>query len=133
MRSIIYKSVVLSAPVEKLFEMYMDPDLHGTFTGAPVKIAEHRGSQFRAFDGKLEGTILQVIRPKLIVQSWRSFHFKDGDPDSMLILSFTAEGEGDHGRIDLVHLDVPDYEYDAVNQGWEFYYFVPWRAYLANR
>ena len=131
MRRVIYKSVVLPAPAEKLFDMYMDPSVHGEFTGAPVRIGEKTGSAFEAFDGRLQGTILQVARPRLIVQSWRSFHFNDNDPDSTLIISFTSE---DHqGRIDLVHLDVPDHDYDAVNQGWEPRYFTPWRAYLERR
>jgi SHS2 domain-containing protein len=32
-------------------------------------------------------------------------------------LSFTSEGN--EGRIDLIHLDVPDQDYDGVDQGWE--------------
>jgi activator of HSP90 ATPase len=131
MRSIIYKCVVLCASAEKLFEMYINSDIHGAITGAPVQIAEKSGSQFHAFNGRLEGIILQVVRPRLIVQSWRSFHFGNSDPDSTLIISFTPEG--DNGRIDLIHLDVPDHDYDAVNKGWETRYFEPWRIYIANR
>ena len=73
--------------------------------------------------------MLAVVRPTLITQSWRSADFKPDDPDSTLILSFTTVD--DAGRIDLVHLDVPDHDYDAVVQGWEKYYWTPWRAYLA--
>ena len=70
-----------------------------------------------------------MIRPRLIVQSWRSINFLADDADSTLILSFTSEG--DEGRIDLVHVDVPDQDYDGVKQGWENYYWIPWRNYLA--
>ena len=49
---------------------------------------------------------------------------------STLILSFASEGDG--GRIDLVHLDVPDQDYEGVNQGWDKYYWTPWRTYLAS-
>ena len=52
------------------------------------------------------------------------------DPDSILILSFTSEGDG--GRIDLVHLDVPDQDFEGVNQGWGKDYWTPWRTYLAS-
>ena len=128
MRKVIYKSVVLPAPAEELFVMYMTPSVHGAFTGAPVRIGEETGYEFEAFEGRLQGTMLQVVRPRLIVQSWRSFHFRDNDPDSTLIISFTSEGH--QGRIDLVHLDVPAHDYDAVNQGWEVRYFTPWLAYL---
>ena len=130
MRNVIRQSVVLSASAEKLFEMYMNPSTHQAITGAAVDIGDKRGSEFKAFDGALTGTILEVIRPRLIIKSWRSVNFMVEDPDSTLILSFTSEGG--EGRIDLVHLDVPDQDYDGVNQGWEKYYWTPWRKYLAN-
>ena len=130
MRNIIRQSVVLPAPAEKLFEMYINPSTHQEITGASVDIGDKRGSEFKAFDGALTGTILEVIKSRLIIKSWRSVNFKAEDPDSTLILSFTSEG--DEGRIDLVHLDVPDQDYDGVNQGWEKYYWTPWRAYLAS-
>ena len=130
MRSIIRQSVVLPASAEKLFEMYINPSTHQAITGAPVEIGNQRGSAFKAFDGALAGLILEVIKPRLIIKSWRSINFLPEDPDSTLILSFTSEG--DAGRIDLIHLDVPDQDYEGVNQGWEKYYWTPWRAFLES-
>lgn len=130
MRNIIRQSVVLPASAEKLFEMYINSSTHQAITGAPVDIGDKSGSAFKAFDGALTGTILEVIKPRLIIKSWRSINFLTEDPDSTLILSFTSEG--DAGRIDLIHLDVPDQDYDGVNQGWEKYYWTPWRAYLES-
>jgi len=129
MRSIIRHSVELPASAEKLFEMYLDPVAHQAITGVPVDIGDKKGSNFKAFDGALTGMILEVIKPRLIIKSWRSIHFLDDDPDSTLILSFTSEG--DQGRIELIHLDVPQQDYDGVNQGWEKFYWTPWRNYLA--
>ena len=130
MRNIIRQTVVLPASAETLCDMYLDPSKHQAITGAHVEIGDKRGSEFNAFEGALTGTILEVIRPKLIIKSWRSVNFMAEDPDSTLILSFTSEG--DEGRIDLVHLDVPDQDYDGVNQGWEKYYWTPWRTYLTS-
>ncbi len=131
MRNVIRQSVVLPAPADQLFQMYLDPQTHRAITGAPVTIAEETGSEFRAFDGKLSGQILAVTRPRLIVQFWRSVAFKPDDPDSTLILCFTAQGT--EGRIDLVHLDVPDQDFDGVKKGWEAFYWTPWRRYLEKR
>jgi len=111
--------------------MYLDPSIHNAIIGAPVEIGDERGSNFQAFDGALTGTILEVIKPRLIIMSWRSNAFKTEDPDSTLILSFTPEG--DEGQIELIHLDVPDHDYDGVIQGWEKYYWTPWRAYLESK
>ena len=130
MRNIIHQTIILPASAETLFGMYMDPSQHNAIIGAVVEIGEERGSNFQAFDGELTGTILEVIKPRLIIKSWRSSAFKTGDPDSTLILSFTPKG--DEGQIDLIHLDVPDHDYDGVAQGWEKYYWEPWRAYLES-
>jgi len=131
MRNVIRQSVVLPAPAETLFELYLDPAAHQAITGTPVDIGDERGSKFKAFDGALTGTILEVVKPRLIIQAWRSNVFRAEDPDSTLILSFTSET--DQGRIDLIHLYVPDHDYEGVTQGWEKYYWAPWRAYLASR
>lgn len=129
MRSTIFKTVVLPAPAETLYDMYMDPEIHGAFTGAPAKISDVAGSPFEAFDGLLLGTTLQVIKSRLIVQSWRSVNFTEDDRDSTLIISFTPEEDGE-GRIDLVHLDVPEGDFQGVSGGWESRYFEPWLSYL---
>ena len=131
MRSIIYQSVLLPAPASLLFDMYVDASQHAAFTGHPVTIGEDSGCEFRAFDGMLSGTMLKVIRPRLVVQSWRSMKFNDEDQDSTLILSFEEQGE--EGRIDLVHLDVPEVDYVGVTEGWEKFYWIPWREYLNSR
>ncbi len=131
MRSTIYKTVVLPADPAELYGMYMDADTHAAFTGAPAKISEESGSPFEAFGGLLKGTTLQVVKPMLIVQSWRSVNFADDDSDSTLIISFSPED--DDGRIDLIHLDVPESDFQGVSGGWESRYFEPWLTYLQSR
>ena len=123
-------SVRLPAPAASLFDAYIDPAKHAAITGQPVTIGEESGSEFRAFDGMLSGTVLQVVRPRLVVQSWRSGNFGVDDGDSTLILSFSDDGS--EGRIDLVHLDVPAVDYEGVKEGWEKFYWAPWRAHLTG-
>ncbi len=131
MRSTIYKTVVLPGSPAELYAMYMDAEIHAAFTGAPARISEEPGSPFEAFGGLLTGTMLQAVRPMLIVQSWRSVNFADEDPDSTLIISFSPED--DDGRIDLIHLDVPENDFQGVSGGWESRYFAPWLTYLQSR
>ncbi|WP_372370967.1 SRPBCC domain-containing protein [Candidatus Uabimicrobium sp. HlEnr_7] len=129
MKSVIYDSVVLPASPKKLFDMYLDAKIHGAFTGIPVEsIGKESGTEFKAFDGKLQGTILQTVDSLLIVQTWRSPSFKEQDVDSTLILSFSEQNN--EGRIDLVHVDVPQHDYNCIVEGWKERYWKPWRAYL---
>lgn len=128
MPQLIQQSVVLPAPAERLFEMYLDPKEHAGLTGKPVTIGPEPGSEFAAFDGALVGKILQVVEKRLIVQAWRSKNWRADDIDSTLVLTFRPEGE--QGRIDLVHVNVADQDAKDVSEGWEKYYWTPWRAHL---
>ena len=121
----------LPAPPDRLFDMYLDPIEHAAITGSPVTISAEAGSPFRAFDNVLSGMILQVVPKRLIVQSWRSPHWAPDDLDSTLILTFLPEDEG--GRIELVQVNIVDHDFAGVSQGWEKYYWTPWRAYLIRQ
>lgn len=121
----------LPASPDRLFDMYLDPVEHSAFTGSPVTISAHSGARFSAFDGVLTGTNLQVVPKRLIVQSWRSPKWGPADVDSTLILTFLPDQEG--GRIELVHVNVVDDDFAGVSQGWEKYYWSPWRAYLTRQ
>lgn len=127
----IHLAASLPASPNELFDMYLDPKLHAAITGAPVSIGSHTGAKFRAFDGGLQGTILQVVPKRLIVQSWRASHWKARDIDSTLILTFWPEGRG--ARIELVHVNVADSDFADVSEGWQIYYWAPWRKYLKER
>jgi hypothetical protein len=128
MRSIISQSIVLPAAAAALYETYVDPIRHAELTGAPVEIGVQAGTPFRAFNGAITGTMLCVRPPLLVVQSWRSINFHDTDPDSTLILAFVPQGHD--ARIELLHLDVPEQDYQSVTLGWEKFYWDPWRRFL---
>ena len=49
MRSVFAQTIVLPAPAEVLFEMYLDPTVHEAITGAPVAIGNTPRVGFRAF------------------------------------------------------------------------------------
>jgi hypothetical protein len=130
MRSVVSQSIVLPAAAATLYQTYVDPVRHAELTGAPVEIGIEPGAVFRAYNGAITGTMLCVRPPLLVVQSWRSIKFLATDPDSTLILTFVPHGRD--GRIELIHLDVPQQDYQGVTAGWENFYWNPWRR-LLNR
>ena len=131
MKRVITQSVVLPGPPENLYATYLDPVLHAAVTGAPVIVGAEPGAPFSAFHGRISGTTLSVVKPRLIVQSWCSVNFHHDDPDSTLILAFVSEGKD--SRIDLIHIDVPEQDYQGVSEGWGKYYWEPWKRYLAQK
>lgn len=125
----VHLAVKLPALPGALYDQYLNSKTHAAITGAPVSIAPRAGAKFRAFGGVLQGTILQVVPKRLIVQSWRAkSHWKATDIDSTLILTFWPDGRG--ARIELIHANVADHDFAGVSQGWEQYYWAPWRKYL---
>jgi activator of HSP90 ATPase len=131
MPRLVRQTVTLPAPAKALYAMYLNPKTHHAITGGKVVISARRGSRFSAFGGALQGRMLQTVPGRLIVQAWRSVNFKKGDVDSTLILRFTPKGK--QGRIDLMHVNVPEQDYRGVMAGWKKYYWRPWRKYLARR
>ncbi len=127
-KKIIHHRVAMPAAAERLFDMYLDPVIHGTITGGAVTISSVEGSVFSAFDGMITGRTIAVVPKKHIVQLWRGSQWKPGDPDSILVLTFLPDGAA--GKIELTQLDVPESDFDNVNKGWLDYYWRPWRAYL---
>lgn len=130
MPKLVQQSVVLPAPPERLYDMYLDPAVHAAFSGAPVNISAVPGSAFEAFGGALSGPMLATAPRRMIVQAWRANHWEPEDLDSTLMLSFWPDPAG--GRIDLVHVNVADHDVEGVTAGWSKYYWDPWRAFLTR-
>lgn len=122
----IMLAATLPAPPDRLYEMYLDAETHSAFTGHPVTIAAQPGAPFEAFDKVLSGTVLHVEPKQSIVQTWRSKFWPQEAKDSLLLLTFSREGE--EGRVEVVHVNVPEEDFAGVSQGWEKHYWTPWRA-----
>ena len=131
MPRLVKQSVALPASAKTLYAMYLNPKAHSAITGMKVTISARPGSKFSAFGGALRGRMLQAVPGRLIVQAWRSVKFRKRDEDSTLILRFTQKGK--NGRIDLMHVNVPNHDYGGINRGWKQYYWGPWRKYLSRR
>lgn len=132
MLRIVQQSVDLPAAPAELYTMYLDPVAHARFTGGGrVVIQASPGSEWSAFDGRIYGRILALTPKRQIVQSWRSFEWQEHDPDSVLILAFTATPDGT--QVELAHVGVPERLYDTLIGGWPSRYWEPWRTYLKAR
>jgi activator of HSP90 ATPase len=132
MAKLVKQSVTLPASAKELYAMYLDPKAHAGITGGKVTISAKPGSKFKAFGGALNGTMLQTVPGRLVVQAWRSTPFKKSDIDSTLVMHFVPVG-ANQGRIDIMHVNVPDQDFKGVTEGWKKYYWQPWRKYLQQR
>ena len=126
----IHQSITLPAKAAQIFDTFLDANAHGTVVGSKVSITRREGDRWKAFDGMLPGRNLRIVPERLIVQSWRSSGWKKDDDDSILVLAFSDTPEG--GRIELTHVNVPTHDHRGVTEGWEKYYWRPWKKRLAR-
>ncbi|MBI4392732.1 MAG: SRPBCC domain-containing protein [Euryarchaeota archaeon] len=126
----IIQSVKFATTPDDLFDTYLDPKRHSAATGGGAMISMKLGAPFTAWDGFIEGVNLAVVAKRLIVQSWRGSDWREDDADSLLVLSFSKDMNG--AVLDLVHANVPDDQYEALDAGWHEHYWKPWREYIAE-
>lgn len=131
MTKTIEQSVRFHTSPDELFDTYLDSKMHSAVTGGAAKMSRKVGGKFTAWGGQLSGHNLMITPKKMIVQAWRSHHWKVSDPDSILILRFSEAPGG--AQIDLTHVNVPHYDHKGVTQGWPKYYWEPWKEYLAGK
>ena len=132
MPKVVEQTVSLPAAPRSLYAMYLDPEQHAAFTGGgAVRIAATVGSEWSAFEGRIHGRVLALTPDRLIVQSWRSFVWREDDLDSILILSFWPEAAG--ARVELTQANVPDDLYQNLVTGWPTRYWHPWKAYVERK
>ena len=126
----IVQSVTFAVSPARLFKIYTDSKLHSAATGSKAAVSSKAGATFTAFDGMLSGRNLAVVPNQMIVQVWRAHHWRKTDLDSILVMTFSKAPGG--GRIDLVHVGVPEHDHKGVRLGWSKYYWKPWRAYFTE-
>jgi len=114
-----------------LYNFYMNAKLHSQLTGSPAKISGKEGSPFSAYAGYCRGKTLQLIKNKLIVQSWRASDGNETDIDSTFILLF--EQKGKDTVVTMVHANVPDHQAKALADGWYDFYWTPWKNYHSGK
>lgn len=130
-KTIIQSVVFRNCTCDVLYNLYMNSKLHGKVIDGPVKIKKKEGTTFSAYGDYITGKTLQLIPDKLIVQSWRASDWDSKETISTLILLF--EQKGNDAVVCMTHVNVPDAKYQSIKEGWNLYYWKPWKAYLAGK
>lgn len=129
--TISQKIVFKNAKVSELYNMFLDSRHHTKLTGNnPAKISAKEGAKFSAHGGYCFGKNLELVKDKLIVQSWRESDWKKSDIDSTFILSFKQDKND--VILNMIHANIPDGDSKRLKDGWTDYYWTPWKKYLST-
>jgi len=130
-KTITQKVVFKNTTTKALYNLYMDAKKHSLVTGGPAKITNKTGTAFSAHDGYIKGKNLQLIKDKLIVQTWKGADWAKTDLDSIFVLNL--EQKGKDAIVHMTHANVPVKEAAGITSGWHDYYWKPWKQYLAGK
>ena len=130
-KTIIQKVVFKNTTAKALYDLYMDAKKHSIATGAIAKISDKEGTKYSAHDGYITGKNLQLVKDKLIVQSWRASEWDKEDIDSTFIIRL--EPKGKDVVLTAIHANIPSAHVDGIKKGWHAHYWEPWKKYLTGK
>jgi uncharacterized protein YndB with AHSA1/START domain len=114
----IEQTYVIEASPEQVWEALTNPDLISQWSGSPAVFAAEPGSEYSIWDGQIGGSIVEVIPGERLVQTWKPTDWTVEDS----VVTFTLSPSDSGTRVDLVHENVQDWDYDGTNEGWDIYY-----------
>ena len=114
---------------ETLFDGWLDGPTHTAMTGSLASVENFVGGEHSAWDGYIHGTIIELDRPRRIVQTWRTPDFKPSEVDSIVEVTLTPVK--DSTLLTLRHSLVPTRLRGFEEGGWQENYFEPMLKYFA--
>jgi activator of HSP90 ATPase len=125
---VITQTAVIDAGPDEVFQAYVDPQKHSTFTGSPATGTPEVGGRFTAWDGYIEGRYVRLEKGKKIVQEWKTSEWPEGYPPSIVELSLRPKGK--KTELTMVHSRVPAEQANDYADGWKVHYWEPMARYF---
>ena len=88
------------------------------WTGYPARYTLEKGTEFELWDGDICGRTLDYKENEFLIQEW---YFGDQEEQSIVTMKMKASGE--HTKIELEHINIPDEVFEDIRTGWNEYYF----------
>ena len=116
----IRQTITFKASPHDVYEALMDSRKHSEFTGGKAVISRKIGGKFTAYDGYAEGTNLELVKDKKIVQKWRADDWPEGHYSTV---TFELKKVEVGTKLKFKQTGVPEDQYGQIGDGWvEFYW-----------
>jgi activator of HSP90 ATPase len=119
-KTIKQKVVIKGKTPHEVYEMLMDSKKHAAFTGEPAKISKQVGGKFTAYGDFIEGTNVELIQDKKIVQNWRGSDWAEGIYSKA---TFKLKAVKAGTELSFEQVGVPNEQYEGIKKGWYDFYW----------
>ena len=121
------QSYKIQAQIEDVWNALVDNKTIDGWGGGPADMSEEVDKEFTLWDGSIFGKNTEVIPGEKLVQDWFG-----GEWEEPSVVTFTLEQDGDDTVVLLQQDNIPDEEFDDIEQGWLEYYMGPMKVYLES-
>ena len=113
----------INASIEKVWEALVNAKEIEGWGGGPAVMDDKESTKFSLWGGDVHGTNIEVEKFKKLVQEWYGGEWKEPS-----IVTFKLQKLGNSTKLELLHENVPDEEYEDIDQGWKDYYLGPLKS-----
>lgn len=121
-------SGVVHASPERIYQAWLSSSEHSAMTGRQAMVEGNVGGRFTAYDGRIEGAMVELEPGRRIVQRWRSSDFPSDAEDSLLEVRLEPIDNGT--RVAFVHTEIPEGQATQLEEGWRRDYLEPMDRYF---
>ena len=114
----IKQSYEIPASPADVWRALTDPAVIREWSGANAYLVLQPGARYTLWDGDIGGEIVDVVPLQKLVQTWKPHDWTR--MDSVVTFLLTPQGKGT--RVDLLHVNVEESDYDGTTEGWDTYY-----------
>ncbi len=119
----------LKASVAAVWRALTDVEEIQQWSGANAFFVAQAGALYTLWDGQIGGKILEIVPQKKLVMTWKPENWTREDS----VVTFTLTPTKSGTRIDLLHENVEEDDYNGTDEGWEVYYLGEIKRMLEAR
>ncbi|HEX7594139.1 MAG TPA: SRPBCC domain-containing protein [Anaerolineae bacterium] len=108
---------IAAAPAE-VWRALTDPRIIEEWSGARANFPLEVGAAYALWDGTIGGEIVEIVHGQKLAQTWKPQDWTRTDS----VVTFTLTPRGNGTRVDLLHVNVEESDYDGTTEGWDIYY-----------
>ncbi|MBI5302368.1 MAG: SRPBCC domain-containing protein [Chloroflexi bacterium] len=114
----IEQTYIIAASPKKIWRALTDARVIRKWSGADAVFPLKPGAAYSLWDGSITGEVLAIVPEKKLAQSWKPDNWTITNSVVTFTLTPTREGT----RVDLLHENIEEWDYEGTETGWDNYY-----------
>ena len=114
----IEQTYLINASPQEVWRALTEDVVIQKWSDASATFVPQAGMDYSLWDGSIVGKIIEAVPNKKLAQTWKP---NDWTIDNSIV-TFTLTPVGKKTRVDLLHENVEEFDYEGTREGWDIYY-----------